>query len=218
MSLRGLVAFALFLGVAACSLFTSFEELSTAATPPTDGGSTPSADASDGAGVEPVPVDGGEDVALPILPNLHPRGTFENGCDGWGGYQATVSPSDVAHSGVGSCRFCAKFSDYFSGDDSGFLDNPAVGEYRVEMWVRAAPQKQAPDQLAIFLRTIDGVPFVQHEINGSPPVSLDDTWRRLETTLTVTQPAELLNSFVSSDTGPADRCFLVDDVRVERLR
>ena len=151
--------------------------------------------------------------------NLHPFGTFEQGCAPWYAYQATGQQDSVPHGGALSCRICAtSATGNFAADDLGFLASPAPGTYRAEAWVRQVAGAAIPIALAITLRTkIGDTPATFPETKSGPPVTVSTTWAHVEVELTVTQTAEKLNVVVGSPASTG-ACFLVDDVRAFRVK
>ena len=170
-------------------------------------------DASDAA----TTTDGASDAAL--AENLHPFGTFEQGCAPWYPNQATTSADSVAHGGAQSCKICwASGSTYFGADDTGFLSSPPLGTYHAEAWVRQVAGAAIPVGVLITLRTKIGTSSATFpEKAESVPSTVSITWTRIEVDLVVTKPAEKLNVVVGSMSSQ-DACFLVDDVRVFRVQ
>lgn len=211
----------------ACSLATSLEGFSNgevavdaageAAAAPVDA-ARDTADARDASSDTSTPLDAGDDAGGP---NLHPRGTFEDGtCDGWTSYQGSLSPSTVAHTGTASCMACTAPStaDFFTADDIGSPGPAVVGAtYRAEGWVRTAPGKADPGLATIILRNYALDPtFRSLESSGSPDGALDTQWRRFEATMKITQPGGTLNVFIGAQHRPG-ACFLLDDIVVRRI-
>jgi hypothetical protein len=227
--------FALAGGIAcsACSLLTSLDGLSDGAVggatsdargdQSTTGSGDARSDATSGDAAKTLDAGGDSvtDANDDAGPNLHPNGTFESGtCDPFGGYQGTVDVVTTAHTGIGACRACAlpQTTDFFTADDNRATGPGVVGAtYHVEAWVRADPTRPPPVDVRLYLRyavDTNGM-FVDHGSNYSPVVTLDATWKRLETTYTFTQPGDL-NVFVGADTAP-NACFLFDDVVLQRV-
>ncbi|MDB4935498.1 MAG: hypothetical protein JWP87_2470 [Labilithrix sp.] len=215
------------LALAACSLTTSLDGLSSSAGFVTPDGEAGSADAS---GVPDAPGGGApdastgpdaRDAAETGGTNLHPAGTFEDGtCAPWNSYQGTIGPSTTAHTGTRSCRACAKPSttDIFSADDTGAPGPAIVGAtYRAEGWVRTSPGDPAPPFVRLVLRNFkyQGNTFVDLESGDSPKLPIDATWMKFEVVLTVTK-AGTLNVYLPGDAATG-ACFLLDDVVVQRI-
>jgi hypothetical protein len=164
--------------------------------------------------------DAGQDEAGP---NIHPQGTFEGtSCDPWVSYQGTLERVDVAHSGSGACRVCTKATttDVFTGDDGGQPGPAIVGAtYRARGWVRTAPSRVAPGNVALLLRsfTTEGGTFTDIESQNSGGTPITATWTQFATELTITKPGGTLNVYVAGD-HVADACFLMDDIVVQRLK
>ncbi len=217
--------------VPACSLFTSLGDFATDGPPAemvVDAGVHPDgvtlADASRAAPSSEAgprgPVDAGEDSAA-AAQNLHPQGSFEVGCSPWDGYQATATSSTTARSGARSCRVCVMqgVADFFTLDDNTIPLSPVAGaRYRAEAWVRAAPGSVSPTTAQIYLRTVTPAPFVTHQQAEGPFIVLpaNGEWVRLQIELTANQAQGVFNVFVAAPAVPG-ACFLVDDVRLERL-
>lgn len=228
--IAGLIA-GLAVATSACSLLTSLDGLSSGG----DAGEGPSPDAAADHSAE-----GGADAAPPFKadaadalptedagarddagPNLHPAGTFENGtCSPWQGFQGSVGPISIAHTGSGACRACtaSTTTDYFTVDDGGASGDDVVGvTYRAEGWVRTDPSTPAPPDVRFFLRnaSIATGTFVTLESSMSPAAAIDATWQHFEATLSVTKQG-YLNVFVGGTHAPS-ACFILDDVTVRRL-
>lgn len=213
-----------------CSLFSDLGGLasevpSDAAAPSNDGGAesgttkTPDGAASDSSTVVTPDADGGAGDAA--APNLHPNGTFENGCDGWGNYYAQLTPSTIAHSGKGSCRVCSATNNpdtFFTIDDGGASGPPVVGaRYLATAWVRGGDTGTFPSFAVANLRTASFNPFASYDQAAGPNTALSTSWIQLSVILTITQAKGNLNVFVGAPKETATGCFLVDDVRLERL-
>ncbi len=154
-------------------------------------------------------------------PNLHPVGTFEDGCGlPWDAFQGTLSKSDSAHSGTASCRVCARPSAA-AGSNFTADDNRAAGPaqanagYRAVAWVRT-DGTGASTPVSLLLRT--ATPYAILEAKETPPLAVDAEWRRLDVTLAVTQPGGALNVVIYSQqrVGPTP-CFLIDDIEVQKI-
>jgi len=201
----------------ACSVLTDFDRYdreSALASPPGDAGADSSATTDASASSAPdIDADAGQ-------PGIHPNGTFESGCDAWYPFQSTLAPSGVARTGSGACLVCGDGTDtYFSADDRGSISNPPVGaEYRVVVWVRAAPGRPPLARTSLTLRTINRTPFTVFEDAKAQLDAPDETWQKLETRLTVTKPAEALNVTLGAYNVSNPSCYLIDDVMLERIR
>lgn len=211
----GLIASLVFAS-AACSLLTSLDGFSDAPEPDASAAGDSSNDGAMRADATPVG-DAGDEA----LPSLHPQGTFEGSdCEPWSAYEGTLTHVATAHSGSGACRTCqvASAMDIFSGDDNGASGPGIVGAtYRASAWVRTEPGRPAPPSVAITLRIVPtNAPFAELELMSSPEVAIDGTWKRIETTLTMTK-AGTLNVFVYGNVAPSS-CFLFDDVVLQRLQ
>jgi len=162
-----------------------------------------------------VTVDAGSDA--PSIVNLHPNGTFESSSSPWIGYKGTIALDPTAHTGTGSLRACSGAgSGVFTADDKGPIPNPINGAtYRVSAWVRDAPSAPAASGLTLFLRTIAGGIDQQQSMSSGAP--LTSAWQRLETTLLVSKPADVLNVYVGGNIS-SGACFLLDDVVVDRIQ
>ena len=194
-------------------------------------GGTATVESAD-AGARPLPSESGTpDTGAPdasadssdasvVGPNLLPNGTFEDGTDPWMVHQAKLSISKTARGGAQSMLVCDDASpDYFTADVYA-ADPPVVGAtYRASIWVREAPSSPRPPGVQLHLRTSNpGPPFMGIEaVTTTEMVLVDDTWRKLEVELSTTKPAAKLDVFFGSD-RLAGACFLVDDVRLERVR
>jgi hypothetical protein len=207
--------------VPACTLFTSFDDLSGGGSDAADEGDAGSDVTIDRASSDVVDAEVSEDAPFDAdpetRPNLHPLGTFENGCGGWSTYGAALSASTTARTGSGACRVCSVGGSQviYSIDDGGAIAGPTVGRYYAEAWVRTDPDSAAPATGQISLRTITREPFSTHEEAFGGAFSFDATWKKVSVELKVTAEAPHLNLWVGADLGEGT-CFLVDDVHVER--
>jgi hypothetical protein len=168
--------------------------------------------AADGAAGDGADANGG-------LPNLHPFGTFENGCTGWGTFGSTLAPSEVARTGTGSCLVCGTgTTTSFTADDDGVLPSPPIGaEYLAEAWVRSAPQKTTPPSMQMVLRGRNDAPFVEVEKKFTDYPSPTATWTKLSVKLTITKASQKLNVVVAAE-WVNGACFLLDDVAIYRTK
>ena len=187
--------------IAGCSLFTSLDGFSSggalalapdaSADAPFDGAKAPISDAGaeDDSGV-----------------NLHPQGSFEsNSTEPWRGYQANLDVHGTAHGGDHSASVCtqALAPELFAADDGGAMGEAVIGAtYHAAMWVRTQPGRVPPPSVTVAFRTFRRGPFKEIEIGESTPVAIDETWRRIETSLSVTQ-AGTLNAFVYGTESPS---------------
>lgn len=212
-----------FAATTSCSLFTSLGDLSSGAPP-------------DGAGVDggvPPLVDGGEAGALRDAeadaadagerPNLHPQGTFDTvGCGTWGNYLATLTAATPGRMSAGACRVCATSQgakEFFTIDDNGLPGAPIAGaRYRATAWVRPAPGAVTPTYAMLHIRTFgfdpDFTTYEQADPVAAVPFTTD--WMPLSVELTIQQARGKLNVFLGAP-GAVGACFLVDDVRLERV-
>ncbi len=175
--------------------------------------------ATDGSSTPPS-VDAGEDAGVVV--NLHPNGTFEQGCGRWTPYQSAIQMATTARTGTGSCRTCANqgATDVYGMSDDGAVADPPVGAvYRASAWVRAAGSATPSATVGVFLRTFSAANgFTQIELGeGSTLPAVDGTWRFVEVTFEVTKPAPFLQVGVTGFVPPIG-CFLTDDVVLERIR
>ena len=203
----------------ACSLATSFDGLadpSLDAGPPVDGSDPSSPEAAALSDASEVPVDAGVEAGE----NIHPRGTFEDGCVGWYNYQSTFSTGTLSHDTPGSCRVCSNSGaadDVFTADDDSQYIPPTVGaHYRAEAWVRADPSDAVTVPVWLVIRVANRDPFKEHETGRSANVLPNETWQRLEAEVEVVTPGAAIDVHVGGKRTPG-ACFLLDDVRVERL-
>jgi hypothetical protein len=219
---RLVIAFSLVLVAAVPIACTSLDDLATDNTSATDAGDAGDATAADSpssdASAEATTTDSAS-VDAALGDNLHPFGTFEQGCAPWYAYQSTASADSVAHGDAQSCKVCwTSGTTYFGADDTGFLANPPLGRYHAEAWVRQVAGATIPPGVMITLRTKIGTSMTTFpEKAESVPITVSITWARIEVDLVVTQAAEKLNVVVGSASSP-DACFLVDDVRVFRVQ
>lgn len=209
----------------ACTLFTSLGDLDEGtvgadASPDgvqgtgTDAGSdTNVAGDSGGPG---VPVDDASPDAGYV--NLHPNGSMEFSCQGWYPYNATLESSPTARGGSASCMVCADktVQDTATIDESGAVPGPVVGGvYVASGWFRVPDGKSPPSsgiKLVFSAMTTD---FSTVEFQQTAAVALDGTWKKLSVQLTVTKPAAKLRIWAGGG-AELGKCFLVDDIRVER--
>lgn len=205
-----------------CSLFTNLDEFASEDPPGAiaEGGAdgpTPIADAgSDLSSV--VDADSRDDGEKQPV-NVHPSPDFElSGCNGWGSYHGTLTPSSTAHSGTGACRVCTDGSNSdFTADDNGVIASTIGVTYRAEAWVRADPQKPPPPYMGMTLRTRNDGPFAEVEtayasLGGAP----NGTWQKLTTSLTVSKNAQKVNIVVGGGFAQ-NACFLLDDVALYKI-
>jgi hypothetical protein len=159
----------------------------------------------------------------PTLVNIHPFSSFESGCAGWAPYQAELTSDDHGHSGAKSCRVCSTVTnppDISTADDNGAIDSAGVGQrYRVEAWIRRTFDGAGgpPGGAGVVIRTFDVGPLVRKEQAGSALVPASETWTLLTADLDITQPAQKIGVYVGG-ASQIGTCFLLDDVRVYRLR
>lgn len=202
----------------ACSLLTSLDGFTgpdaagaDASTSTTSDGEP--ADTSSDRADAPL-VDAGDDAA----PNIHPQGTFEgSACDPWDGFQAGVAISSTARTGNGSCRVCTRAGvagDFATDDEDATGAATVGGTYRARAWVRAAPSAPIPGPVFMNFRT--RTPGMVQETSISKDVTVTTTWQLLTTTLAVTKPGTL-DLVIGPATAPADACFLLDDVTIQRV-
>lgn len=218
--------------LSACSLFSDLSGLASedasssdasAAAPPLDAGGVAS-DSGPGVGFPPGneagPAEGGG-----VPANLHPQGDFAAGCGDWGAFQGSLQPSVLGHDAAGSCRVCVDqtgVASYFAIDDGGLGGPPEAGAtYRATAWVRSAGVNGlvAPSYVTINLRTFERTPAFttleqQNETSKTPLQGA--SWVKLAIQLKVEQARGQLNVFLAAP-GAANACFLVDDVRLERV-
>lgn len=151
--------------------------------------------------------------------NLHPNGTFETTCSPFRGFMATVEVSDAAaHEQSRSCMVCAtEMTGFFTADDLGVADAPPGSTFRAEAWVHAAPGRPAPTATILVLRSVTYNPFTEVEKVDAFGPAPSTTWTRVAVDLPITKTAAKINVVVG---GPAaaNACFLLDDVRLTRVR
>ena len=155
------------------------------------------------------------------LVNLHPRSGFEQGCEGWGSYRGTLASSDIARSGLRSCRVCtSNTTDIFTADDQGVSPNPPIGsEWLAEAWVRSDPGRAIPPNVGITLRSKNDTPsfaILEQDYDGlnGPPTA---TWQKVAVTLTITKAAQTINIVVGADAVDGG-CFVLDDVALYKTK
>lgn len=134
-----------------------------------------------------------------------------------GSFQATLTPSTVAHSGSGACELCRTGSSQgnaYTMDIQIRNTHPRAGQQFMALaWVRRPPGDTDQTTISISLRTHNG-DFNAVDEADSPPVALTDDYQLIQTTLDVTQNTSNMDLFVSNDTtdGVKHPCFLLDDV------
>lgn len=204
------------LAASACSLFTSFGDLtgsaSDAASP--DGWSASDA-AADAAGVTDGASDAGADVY-----NYIPNGTFETGCSGWTSYGGTLVADPRAHTGQSACLVCkSNGTNALTIDEwPGFAPDPKPGEtYRFSAWVRSPTAVGANSRALIpWIRTYETDGGQVEQTRGLSG-AYAESWVQISVQLPVATAAGWVNVYVALDGAMDGDCFLVDDAVLTKL-
>lgn len=172
---------------------------------------------SDG-GVDAASSDGGGTPG----PNILKNPDFEDGtCGDANFYRGQGGVTSTAHTGMFACQACRQdeSTDIYTWNTPYVVESPAVGDtYRASAWVKRGADSFKDQKVAITIRTAQMTPFATIEQAASDEVALTDEWTRLETTLTVTKMAPVLDVYVgvTTQTTAGQRCFIVDDVSLTR--
>lgn len=216
----------------ACSVVASFDGLVTDVPP--DGGPTldaaldtgtadarPSSDAGHGGNADAA------DAADVFTATVVFSEDFEQACDdSFGSYQATLTPSGIAHGGSRSCKVCNASDNVYTVDHGPSAPTPQPGEkYHAEAWVMAAagPDAQAGPQTAeIDLRIHNNSPFVNVQTATGASQLLGKTWQLISVDYDVTKSAPSWDVYIAAEatTGPTPLgdCFLIDDLVITRIQ
>lgn len=146
-------------------------------------------------------------------------------CNGFQTRGADAIRSVPARTGTYACKLCT--------DGSGApveLSYEAFGlrggTYRLTAWVRAKPTLDAPSRIRAALEARGPEGF---DVAPASPIAPGDAWSQLDTTIALPKGADRLRLAIAteSDVGitateasapaTARKCFLVDDVLVERV-
>jgi hypothetical protein len=211
------------LGLAACSLLSDLGGL--ASEDPLPDASADARGATSDASAEAARPEAGATEGGAPSANLHPQGSFGTGCGDWGSFQGSLEASALGHDAPGACRVCtgqAGVTSFFTIDDGGLGGAPVAGAtYRATAWVRSPDGvgRITPSYATINLRTFERTPAFttleqQNQTEATP--FQGTSWVQLAIELTVTQARGRLNVFIGAP-GAANACFLVDDVRLERV-
>jgi hypothetical protein len=219
-ALAGLV-FAIFGAAAlACSSFGA------------DGGGTPSAtdagdvDATttsdDAATTDAATTDAADGGPPPT--NLLVNGDFENGCNSWAPYQATLTGTPSGRDGGNACRICTNhaLTLLFSVNQTP-VGAPAPGStYSAEVWVRGVPAPASSGNT-----TVGDTAYATFRTREAPSATnteyveqgllLKAEWQKVAVKLAVAKPAAMIDFYVYIEReggAPTSTCFEVDDATV----
>jgi hypothetical protein len=221
----------------ACSLTANLDHLSAGGAGSTEGAGASGTAASTGnageggTGATPAGSGGGAvpSECAPTVAGLEllANGGIELGVaaqppDGWYAFEATLTDeTEYVHTGERAALVCSNSAirDIFSA----FADVPSTDPlgggqvYVATACVRAHPEHPPPDSMLLILRENSGA----SSTDADSPLLLDlnDTWQKLEVTLTVSESAtDSLNIIVAGATAPGNPCFIFDDAHVVRTK
>ena len=216
--MRGAVGMGVLLGLAGCAL--SLDGLS--------GGPADPAPADAGSETTTAPPDGSvprsdamttPDASAPLDAGLAANGDFENGCAGWGNFQAILTADPDAHGGAQACRVCSDGTSV--GPSYSLLLNftqgpqPVGASFHAEAWVRlASPTAQTAHATLRLART---TPFAFLEQAQSSDVVLTNSWMKITQDFTVSKAdGDYVEFIIEVAPTGAGHCVLVDDVSIQR--
>lgn len=185
---------------------------------PVDGGADAARDAPGDAAAEPgdagAPRDADADAGgASLLAN----GTFDQGCEPWFGYKATLAGAASGLHGA-ACSVCVDGAptppDGYSVAAFATRQPEIGGTYAAEIWVRATAAATTSEG-NVVLRTLDDK-GVEIEAAGSTYTKLGLSWQRFAIALSVTKPAAKLEMYAFARGQAGEECFLVDDAQLVR--
>lgn len=149
------------------------------------------------------------------------NGGFEGDLSGWRGYNSTIEQVDQPRDGASSCQVCFEGSEpanvYNVGDSPNSIREPEAGQgFVARAWLRAPDGADDDLRAELVLREVP-VEGEQGPETRSDSILLDDVWREVTVTHTMSSDADSMSFFATGTEGESGRCFLVDDASLYQV-